>query len=212
MRDTTMRESAREVTGDFLQLSLAEQLLVLRRIVPAVADRLEKGELLGFLRDLFGEAAWYERHGGVQGERPTRRGERFSHAARDQKAWRFLKEVAAEAELDAPGDAAPPVAAVLCAVQRRISEREAQQFLAQLPEGIQALGACDVHADLATGDSSFGRQGFLVQVASHAELGGEEDADRVAGAVFRVVRRWISEGEMRDVESQLPADMKGLLG
>jgi uncharacterized protein (DUF2267 family) len=27
-----------------------------------------------------------------------------------------------------------------------------------------------------------------------------------------VVRRWISEGEMRDVESQLPADMKPLLG
>ncbi len=206
-----MRESAGKVTGDFLQLSLAEQLLVLRRIVPVVADRLDKGRLLGFLRDLFGEVAWYERHGGVEGERPGKRQLRSHASARDEKAWRFLKDVAAEAGIGSGDEAAGPVAAVLCAVQRRISEREAAQFLAQLPEGIQALAACDAHGDIATGDSSFGKQGFLAQVSAHAGL-DESEADAVAAAVFRVVRRWISEGEMRDVESQLPADMKPLLG
>jgi uncharacterized protein (DUF2267 family) len=205
-----MRESAGKVTEDFLQLSPAEQLLVLRRIVPVVADRLDKGRLLGFLRDLFGEAAWFGRHGGVEGERPTKRQLRSHAAARDEKAWRFLKDVAAEAGLE-PGEAAGPVAAVLCAVQRRISAREAAQFLAQLPEGIQALAVCDAHDDLATGDSSFGRRGFLDQVSAHADIDPDE-VDAVAAGVFRVVRRWISAGEMRDVESQLPADMKPLLG
>ena len=205
-----MRESVGKVTEDFLQLGLGEQLLVLRRVVPAVADRLDKGRLLGFLRDLFAETAWYERHGGVEGERPTRRLTPRSTAARDEKAWRFLKEVAAAASLESADAAAGPVAAVLCALQRRISEREAGQFLAQLPEGIQALGACDAHLDLATGDSSFGRQGFLAQVADHAGL-DEHDAERVAAAVLEVAQGWIGEGEMRDVASQLPADMKELL-
>lgn len=205
-----MRESAGKVTEDFLQLSLAEQLLVLRRIVPVVADRLDKGRLLGFLRDLFGEAAWYERHGGVEGERPSKRLHRPHAGARDEKAWRFLKQVADAAELASGEEAAGPVAAVLCAVQRRISEREAQQFLAQLPEGIQALAVCDAHGAIATGDSSFGRQGFLEQVSEHAGLTLDEAA-AVASSVFRVVRGWISAGEMRDVESQLPLDMKPLL-
>jgi len=205
-----MRQSVDQVTEDFLALGPGEQLLVLRRVVPAVADRLDKLRLLGFLRDLFGEAAWYERHGGVEGERPMRRVGTRSHAAREEKAWRFLKEVAAAASLASPDEAAGPVAAVLCALQRRITEREAEQFLAQLPEAIQALAACDAHADLATGDSSFGREGFLAQVADHAGL-DEDDAERVAGAVLQVARQWIGEGEMRDVESQLPADMKDLL-
>src|SRR5690606_12966183 len=117
------------------------------------------------------EAAAWLRHGGVEDEQPTRRPAARSATAQDEKTWRFLHEVAAEAGLPRADDAAGPVAAALCALQRRISAREADQLLAQLPEGIRALATCEVHGHLPTGDASFGREGFLRQVAAHARLG-----------------------------------------
>lgn len=206
-----MRESADKVTGDFLDLKLAEQLLVLRRVVPAVFERLDREELVGFARDLLSEVASNDRHGRVEGERPMKRPPRWHARASEEKTHKFLRQVAQEAGLGGADEAASPVSAVLCAVQQRITGREAHQLLAELPQGIQALASCPaIHEERATGDSSLGRGRFLASVAEHVGLEDEEEAERIARCVLHVLQSWISEGEIHDVMSQLPADLKPL--
>ncbi len=98
--------------------------------------------------------------------------------------------------------------AVLCALERRILPEEARDLEAQLPANLRALIArCDTHAGVRP--RALDRTEFVAMVAD--ELGVPPDrAEHLILAVFHALRAPVSEGEARQVEGQLPSDLRAL--
>jgi uncharacterized protein (DUF2267 family) len=105
-------------------------------------------------------------------------------------------------------DAADATTAVLCTLSQRLSGGEAFDFAASLPPDLQAaIGPCTVHRGEA--GKVFGQEQFLGRVADHLSI-SSEDAAAVTRQVFAAVQDQLSSKETRDVESQLPEDLKVL--
>jgi len=97
---------------------------------------------------------------------------------------------------------------VLCALEQRLSTNEAHHLEAQLPEKLRELLArCERHDRLRPRD--IGRQEFLGMVAS--DLGIPlHDAETIVRSVFQVLTLRVSPGELQDVLSLLPSDLREL--
>ena len=101
--------------------------------------------------------------------------------------------------------------AVLGTLCGRLTRDEAMDLEAQLPNGIDSMCQGNVLTSLlkqVTGPNRLDRDAFLDRVAERAGLGGREQAETVATAVFHVVKNQISQGEAEDVAGQLPAKLK----
>lgn len=98
--------------------------------------------------------------------------------------------------------------AVLCALERRILPDEAKDLESQLPVKLRDLvRRCDTHAGIRP--HKIDRPEFVATVAD--ELGVPADrAERLILAVFHALRAQVSEGEARQVEGQLPPDLRSL--
>jgi len=98
--------------------------------------------------------------------------------------------------------------AVLCALERRILPGEAKDLEAQLPAKLRDLiTRCDRHAGVKK--HAIDRAEFVGMVAD--ELGVPPPAaEHLILSVFHALRAQVSEGEARQVESQLPADLEAL--
>ena len=98
--------------------------------------------------------------------------------------------------------------AVLCSLERRIHPDEAKDLEAQLPAKLRDLvRRCDTHAGIRP--HKIDRPEFVAMVAE--ELGVPADrAERLILAVFHALRAQVSEGEARQVEGQLPPDLRSL--
>ncbi|HUM09357.1 MAG TPA: DUF2267 domain-containing protein [Myxococcaceae bacterium] len=137
---------------------------------------------------------------------PTKRAER-SEQRRNQTFAAFmtyLRRVGSISEELAEQSAV----AVLCALERRILPEEAKDLEAQLPAKLRDLiTRCDRHAGVHR--RALDRTEFVGMVAD--ELGVPlPTAEHLTLAVFHALRAQVSEGEARQVESQLPADLKEL--
>jgi uncharacterized protein (DUF2267 family) len=55
------------------------------------------------------------------------------------------------------------------------------------------------------------RDEFLARLAERARVPGPDDAERAAEAATKVLRRHVTEGELDDVLSQLPAEVRDVL-
>ncbi|HVP60536.1 MAG TPA: DUF2267 domain-containing protein [Myxococcaceae bacterium] len=98
--------------------------------------------------------------------------------------------------------------AVLCALERRIQPAEARDLEAQLPAKLRDLVArCDRHAGLRP--RAIDRTEFVGMVADELAVPPHR-AEHLILAVFHALRAQVSEGEARQVEAQLPADLKVL--
>lgn len=98
---------------------------------------------------------------------------------------------------------------VLLLLQARITRREFEDLVAQLPlvvrERLKEAKPLDVKPrDLHARE-------FVRHIATGWFDGNELRAEEFVRCVFMVVRRLVSEGEMKDVESQLPRDLRELV-
>ncbi|MGA9522526.1 MAG: DUF2267 domain-containing protein [Myxococcaceae bacterium] len=128
--------------------------------------------------------------------------------ARREQTWvHFLKLLQARGGLTRQL-AENAAVSVMCALEQHLAGGEAEDMEAQLPLRLrELLQRCPIHQ--GTPAKRFGRDEFLDMVAS--ELGVEaEEAEHLTHAVFETVRDWLSEGEVEDVASQLPDDLRGL--
>jgi uncharacterized protein (DUF2267 family) len=134
-----------------------------------------------------------------------RRAQRHEAHTRETYAS-FLKHLCALEPI--PRDLAECAAvAVLTALERRLPAYEARDLEAQLPRKlVEFLPPPDKRP---ARPHKFGREEFLQTVAD--DLGkSPEEAERLTRLVFRALRDQISEGEARDVESNLPLDLQAL--
>ena len=127
----------------------------------------------------------------------------------------FLKELAEE--LGVPEDknrAARVLRAVLHALRRRLTPEEFLDLLAQLPMCIKAIAVDGWRIDQSP-DKSIKDIDDLVEVVMEEDgrtaprdLGNEEHAKQAIKAVIRVIKRHVSDGEIKDVEAELPEKIK----
>jgi CBS domain-containing protein/uncharacterized protein (DUF2267 family) len=129
------------------------------------------------------------------------------HNARAQRAYAALiHRTQAAACLAAPERAAAALEEVLSAIILRICPEEARQLLAQVP----SLLAERLAAEVETSDRDVTRHSLVLAIASRLGV-DEQHASQIARAVGRALAQTITAGEIADVRSQLPADMKELL-
>ena len=97
-------------------------------------------------------------------------------------------------------------AATLRTLAERISGGEAADLAEQLPKELQPyLTRADETAE------RFGVDEFVRRVADRAGI-DPDSALADVGAVFATIREAVSPGELKDIASQLPEDLRGLLG
>jgi uncharacterized protein (DUF2267 family) len=120
-------------------------------------------------------------------------------------AW--LKEVMEELGVNNRHTAYLALRATLHALRDRLTVEEAAQLGAQLPMLIRGFY---YEGWDPTGKPIRERrpEAFLVWIAQ--EFPGDLDPDVVARAVFRVLARRVSEGEIEDVKHMLPASLREL--
>ncbi len=129
----------------------------------------------------------------------------------------FVKEVAVELQCpDDTGKAGSVLRAVLHAFRNRIPPTESLQLIAQLPMLIKA-----VYVDgwqMKDETRTLRHLGDFIEAVREAGGRGtmaffttDYEVHQAILAVFRVLKKHVSEGEIRDVISTLPAEIKPLL-
>ena len=141
----------------------------------------------------------------------------FDFERHTQNATSFLKEIAIE--LESPEDLAHAgrvATAVLHCLRDMITPQESLDLISQLPLYIKAVYVNGWK--IPEKPNRLKKLGdFLLSVKAHAGLTAEKDFGDIANtkrdveAVFRVLRKHVSPGEIKDVKSQLPEEIAALL-
>jgi uncharacterized protein (DUF2267 family) len=126
------------------------------------------------------------------------------------KTREWINETAAELGTDDHRAAYGALKAVLHAVRDRITIDEAAQLAAQLPEFLRGVYYED-WVPSRVPETYRDRDEFLRRIARDARLAGQTEASYAALAVFTVLARHVTPGEIEDVMSGLPAELRGLL-
>jgi uncharacterized protein (DUF2267 family) len=108
------------------------------------------------------------------------------------------------------------IKAVLHALRDRIYPAEFVQFLAQLPMCIKAIAVDGWHYHekperIKTIEEFIQRVMEEDKRLAHHDLPNEEEALKAIKAVFGAVKEYVSEGELEDVEAELPEQLKSLM-
>ncbi|MBN1530182.1 MAG: DUF2267 domain-containing protein [Thermoleophilaceae bacterium] len=127
-----------------------------------------------------------------------------------EKANVWLGDVAEELGTDDRQYAYRVLRATLHALRDRLSVDETAQLAAQLPELIRGFYYADWDPGRRPERGSDARP-FLDRVAAEGILHGDTEASFAVGAVMRVLRRHVSEGELADVLAELPAPIRAVL-
>ncbi|MEN6338074.1 MAG: DUF2267 domain-containing protein [Phycisphaerales bacterium] len=129
----------------------------------------------------------------------------FDTSLETTRQW--LREVQEEMNLDDEQQAFQIVRAVLHTLRDRLTVEEAAQFAAQLPMLLQGVY---YHEWTPRGKpiKMRRRQEFLDMVAD--KLMREHDPEEACRAVFAVIERQMSGGEVEDVKSILPESIRDL--
>ncbi len=133
-----------------------------------------------------------------------------------EKGNLFVKELAQE--LGCPDNkkkAGRILKAVLKALRNRLSHEESMHLLAQLPMCIKAIYV-DGWKLSETPEKIKNVSEFVEEVMKYdrpraqQDFADKEEAIKAIKAVFRVIKRHISDGEAQDVEAELPKQLKEL--
>ncbi|WP_461831857.1 DUF2267 domain-containing protein [Aquifex sp.] len=107
--------------------------------------------------------------------------------------------------------------AVLQTLRDRLPASEGKDFAAQLPMVLKAVW-CDGWDPTKVPDKSIKhKQDFLERVMNHpairrpADISSLEEAEKITKAVFRVLKRHMTWGEVKDVLGELPEDIRKML-
>ena len=127
-------------------------------------------------------------------------------AARAEATYgRLLNQLQENAALDSAEDAETALDVVLKSVVRRLTDGEAKDLIAQLPSLLQpTLQALPPGPDKLITRSTI--EGELVQ-----RLGVDPPrAAQILAAVGRTIAHTVSAGQIKDVQGQLPEDLRGI--
>ncbi len=115
----------------------------------------------------------------------------------------FFRNVQEIAGLRSESEAKQHTLTVCCALAMRLYGGEPKDFLSQLPHEIShATERCVTEPKV-----KWNLDEFLSHVMDQDEL-DRQQAERSAKAVFRVLKTALSRGEVEDIESMLPSDIK----
>jgi len=127
----------------------------------------------------------------------------------------FLKEVAVE--LGHPGDinrAGRVLRSVLRVLRKKISPDEYLDLISQLPMCIKAVAVDGWKLSEFPDKSIKNTEEFVKAIidqdrrSADNDFGDEDQAKDVVKAIFRVINRHVSEGEMEDLAAELPKVIK----
>ncbi len=129
------------------------------------------------------------------------------------KGHEFLHEVMNELEVD-EAKAFRITKAVLHALRDRLDPREGKDFAAQLPMVFKAVW-CEGWDPTKGPDKNIKKkEDFLKRVVDYPGLvpniTNMNEAEEVTRAVFRVLKRYVTWGEIEDVIGQLPEEVREL--
>lgn len=141
----------------------------------------------------------------------------FNFDKHQQHATAFLHEVANELNTDDLNKAGRILITVLHTLRDRIQPQESLDLVAQLPVFIRAAYTDGWRLSDKV-ERSHTREGFFNNVKKHAVAGinttdfdDDEDVERKVRAVFRVLEKHVSDGEVRHLKKQLPEPIAELL-
>jgi uncharacterized protein (DUF2267 family) len=132
------------------------------------------------------------------------------------KGKEFLKKASVTMQVEYDENVAGRIVrAVFHALRDQLSPEENLQLLAQLPtvlKGVYVEGwkFSPKHRIHHAGDFFNEVRKRLGATAAH-DLGNDQMARRRIGGVFEAMAHYVSEGELADVSSQLPNDLKSLI-
>ncbi len=133
------------------------------------------------------------------------------------KGHQIVHEVMKELGIEDEHKAFRLLRAVLQTLRDRLPASEGKDFASQLPMVLKAVW-CDGWDPTKVPDKNIKhRQDFLERIMNHpgikrpADIKDLEEAERVALAVFRVLKNHISYGEVKDVLGELPEDIREML-
>lgn len=148
----------------------------------------------------------------LAGRRPTpaRRGGREGDvlASSFQKTALWVRDVDAALLLDDRERAFQALAAVLQVLRDRLMRDEAVQLAAQLPLVLRGF-YFEGWAPQSGPSKERTRKAFLARVASRLD-DPDLDPEAAVRAVFAVLARHVTEGELEDVRGRLPAEVRAL--
>jgi uncharacterized protein (DUF2267 family) len=127
-----------------------------------------------------------------------------------QKAHAWLQEVGRELGTEDPQRAHAALRGVLHALRDRLTVDEAAQLAAQLPvliRGIYYEGWDPSKVPVKVRH----REDFLALVEKHLGKMDVVTPEEAVPAVFAVIRRHVSEGEVEDVLASMPQEIRELL-
>lgn len=178
--------------------------LILSRSAPPEA-------LAEIVRAQLAEPAPHKPRGAVQPSRgaASRRppsGEPRHDVHADQTFHEFMRRLQGATAIDSPERALTAFVVVASGLMRRITPAEAADFAAQLPTRIR-----ERLLELPAGpDRQVTRESIEADMARRLDLDGAQAAELVS-RVGGVLGSFVSEGELEDVTSQLPRELKGLI-
>lgn len=100
--------------------------------------------------------------------------------------------------------------AVLHVLRDRLTPQEASDFAAQLPMLIR--GFYYEGWNPSRTPTSDNREEMLAKIAEHFETDASVEAETITRAVFKVVQKHVSEGEVEDIKAALPKSIRELWG
>jgi uncharacterized protein (DUF2267 family) len=126
----------------------------------------------------------------------------------EEATQRVLHHVEQSAAVPAGVRPADALAAVLCALARRLAADPARGLAYRVPPSLERFVVpCAVHQ--GGGDEPFDRGEFLRRVGEHLGIAPGQ-AEDVARVVFAAVQTWMPEPQVREIAGQLPRDFQDL--
>ncbi|SNR69828.1 Uncharacterized conserved protein, DUF2267 family [Lutibacter agarilyticus] len=127
----------------------------------------------------------------------------------------FMKEYAEKLNIEDKNKAGRMLSAILHGLREVISTEESLQFIAQLPMFLKAV--------YVNGWSSHKKQRVksLIEfidlinrfdgVTAVNDFGSDEETTKQIKTTFLVLRKYISHGELKDIRTELPKELKSLI-
>lgn len=127
-------------------------------------------------------------------------------AARAEATYgRFLNQLQAEAALENADEAATALDIILKSLVRRLTAEEAKDLIAQLPSLLQPT----LQALPPGPDKLITRSTIEAELVKQLDV-DEPRAAQILAAVGGTIAQSVSAGQMKDVQSQLPEDLRGI--
>ncbi len=118
----------------------------------------------------------------------------------------FIQKVQEYAKIDTFGRTEKLVKIVFYALSARLTIAEGDDLEAQLSKDVREMW--DDVKEKRVNVIKFKRSEFIERILQDGKLKSPEEAEKVVKAVFNALKSQVSEGEAKDVASQLPKGLK----